>query len=139
MPVLWGSNMALRRSAWKEIASQTSRRDDLVHEDLDLSILLWSRGYRVHFDPDLRIYTGGEQFLYIPKLLEYTHRRKMTRRHHEAQQTLRTAQQCAGVHGAETRLKTLALLPVGLLFAVGAVVTTVLKFLARLFGKRIIP
>jgi cellulose synthase/poly-beta-1,6-N-acetylglucosamine synthase-like glycosyltransferase len=37
--VLWGSNMAIRRSAWQEVAARVHREAD-VHDDMDLSFVL---------------------------------------------------------------------------------------------------
>jgi len=37
---LWGSCMALRRSAWTDVRSEVERRDPEVHDDLDLAAFL---------------------------------------------------------------------------------------------------
>lgn len=45
---LFGSNMAIRRSAWAEIASEVCRDEaDLMHEDIDLSIHLTKHELKV--------------------------------------------------------------------------------------------
>lgn len=44
---LFGSNMALRRSAWEQIKSEVCRDEaDLMHEDIDLSIHLSEHGLK---------------------------------------------------------------------------------------------
>lgn len=44
---LFGSNMAIRRSAWEQIASEVCRDEaDLMHEDIDLSIHLSEHGLK---------------------------------------------------------------------------------------------
>jgi glycosyltransferase involved in cell wall biosynthesis len=37
---LFGSNFAVRRSAWREVRDEVHRRDDLMHDDMDLSMHL---------------------------------------------------------------------------------------------------
>ncbi|GAB3404785.1 glycosyltransferase family 2 protein [Schumannella luteola] len=51
---LFGSNMALRASAWRDIRGVVCRDEaDEFHEDIDLSIHLFERGHRVVYDSDL--------------------------------------------------------------------------------------
>ncbi|TPW70076.1 glycosyltransferase family 2 protein [Schumannella sp. 10F1B-5-1] len=51
---LFGSNMALRASAWRDIRAHVCRDEaDEFHEDIDLSIHLFERGHRVVYDSDL--------------------------------------------------------------------------------------
>ncbi len=48
---LFGSNMAVRASAWRDIRAQVCRDlADEFHEDIDLSIHLYERGHRVVYD-----------------------------------------------------------------------------------------
>ncbi|WBU39069.1 glycosyltransferase [Homoserinibacter sp. YIM 151385] len=48
---LFGSNMAIRRSAWRDIREHVCRDEaDEFHEDIDLSIHLFERGHRVVYD-----------------------------------------------------------------------------------------
>ena len=137
MPVLWGSNMAIRRSAWQQIETSTNPDDKQVHEDLDMTVLLWSKGLPVRFMPNLRIYTGGEQFLYLPKLLEYKARRGNTKRVHERQGTFKPAQRHAAVPLLATKIKKILILPVGLIVILGAIPTTLFVWGGRLIGVRI--
>lgn len=51
---LWGSNMALRRSAWQEARSQVHDDDAEVHDDLDLAFAL-GPGRRIYLERALRV------------------------------------------------------------------------------------
>jgi len=53
-PFLFGSNMAVRRSAWEQIRSQTCRDEsDELHEDIDLSLHLSDNGLRIAYLPTM--------------------------------------------------------------------------------------
>jgi len=48
---LFGSNMAVRASAWRDIRAHVCRDEaDEFHEDIDISIHLYERGHRVVYD-----------------------------------------------------------------------------------------
>lgn len=48
---LFGSNMAVRRVAWEKIAPQTcADKEDLMHEDLDLSVHLDVNGFQMAYN-----------------------------------------------------------------------------------------
>ena len=52
--LLFGSNMALRASAWRLIRSEAHRDpDDELHEDIDLSIHLHEHGLRVAYSSEM--------------------------------------------------------------------------------------
>ncbi len=52
--LLFGSNMALRASAWRDIRSEVCRDyDDEFHEDIDLSIHLHEAGLKVVYSSDM--------------------------------------------------------------------------------------
>jgi cellulose synthase/poly-beta-1,6-N-acetylglucosamine synthase-like glycosyltransferase len=75
--VLWGSNMAVRREAWRAAASLVHRDDD-VHDDMDLAFVL-GPGSRIRLVPvpvgvSARSLAGGGQW---------------RRRLHRAERTLR--------------------------------------------------
>lgn len=54
-PYLFGSNMALRRSAWLLIANDVcADTEDHFHEDIDLAIHLTRRALPIRFDPTVR-------------------------------------------------------------------------------------
>ena len=51
---LFGSNMAVRRSVWNEIASHLCRDEaDEMHEDIDIALHLHTEGYKVCYLPDM--------------------------------------------------------------------------------------
>lgn len=51
---LFGSNMALRRSAWEDIRGVVCRDEaDEFHEDIDISIHLYERGHLVVYDSEM--------------------------------------------------------------------------------------
>jgi glycosyltransferase involved in cell wall biosynthesis len=52
-PLLFGANMAIRRSAWQAIKRSLCVRRDL-HEDIDMAIHLQQAGHRVAYDAHLR-------------------------------------------------------------------------------------
>jgi glycosyltransferase involved in cell wall biosynthesis len=58
---VWGSNMALRRSAWESIADRVARDDAAVHDDLDVSMRLGPDA-RVRLDPSLKVRAQGRMF-----------------------------------------------------------------------------
>lgn len=57
---LFGSNMALRRSAWRQVRGEVCDRKD-VHEDVDLAIHLFQAGLAVAFDDDLPALTSSRR------------------------------------------------------------------------------
>ncbi|ASR56026.1 MULTISPECIES: glycosyltransferase family 2 protein [Cellulomonas] len=53
-PPLWGSSMAVRRSAWQEVRRAVAREDSEIHDDLDLAFALGPLR-RIVFDRHLRV------------------------------------------------------------------------------------
>ncbi len=49
---LWGANMAMRRSAWRQIRDHVCRKPDM-HEDLDLAIHLQAHGHKIGYESRL--------------------------------------------------------------------------------------
>jgi len=60
-PVLFGSNLALRRAVWERIRHRVHRREPHVHDDLDISINL-PPGTTVRFDRSLRVGVSARPF-----------------------------------------------------------------------------
>lgn len=83
MPVLWGANMAIRRTAWEQIKAQSALHDMEAHEDLDLSVLLASYGWRTRQDKQLRVQKDGREYHKWPKLWAYKKRRTTTKQRHQ--------------------------------------------------------
>lgn len=51
---LFGSNMAIRKSAWQQIQDLVHRdEDDELHEDIDIALSLFRKGLHVEYDPDM--------------------------------------------------------------------------------------
>ncbi|PST46914.1 glycosyl transferase [Bifidobacterium callitrichos] len=51
-PLLFGSNMALRASAWREISGEVCRdKADVMHEDIDISLHLIGKGLKTVYSP----------------------------------------------------------------------------------------
>ncbi|NCD19890.1 MAG: glycosyltransferase [Actinobacteria bacterium] len=58
---LWGSNMAIRASAWREASARVHRHAAGIHDDLDLSCVLGPRA-RVRFMPGVGVRVAGRMF-----------------------------------------------------------------------------
>lgn len=52
--IVWGANMAIRRSAWRQVESHCSTRTG-IDEDIDMSFCLHKQSFKVQFLPDLLI------------------------------------------------------------------------------------
>lgn len=50
--ILWGSNMAIKKSAWQKVAPSCLMRPD-IHEDIDLSLHLQKQGLKIQRWPRL--------------------------------------------------------------------------------------
>lgn len=64
---LWGSNMAIRASAWRTVRHLVHRDDAGVHDDADLSFQLGSAA-RVRYDRHLTVGVSGRTFDSLPSL-----------------------------------------------------------------------
>lgn len=81
-PVLYGSNMAIRRCAWETIRSTVCRDEaDEMHEDIDLSLHLVEHGLRIAYVPAMvagvsarRLEDSPENFRYYVNRFERTYR-----------------------------------------------------------------
>jgi cellulose synthase/poly-beta-1,6-N-acetylglucosamine synthase-like glycosyltransferase len=78
--ILWGPNMAIRRSAWEKIKRHTAQEDHEVHEDQDLSLLLNMHGMKILYLGQLVITTDMRRYGYLPKMIEYTNRAGKTKK-----------------------------------------------------------
>jgi glycosyltransferase involved in cell wall biosynthesis len=47
---LWGANMAVRRSAWRQVRNELCAQEDM-HEDFDLALHLQDQGLQVAYEP----------------------------------------------------------------------------------------
>lgn len=60
---LWGSNFAMRATAWRQVSPQVHRERADIHDDMDLSFhLALAEVGSVRFDPRLRVGAAGRIF-----------------------------------------------------------------------------
>lgn len=86
--IMWGSNMAIRRSVWQKIGQQTNQDESVVHEDQDLSFLMAGQDLKIMRDMGLNAVISGKNFYDYKKIKEYFARRKKTRDYHAARKTI---------------------------------------------------
>ncbi len=80
---VFGSNMALRASAWSQIRDELCLdEDDKLHEDIDISVHLKQHGLRVRYTPSMvagmsarRIDDSPRDYLYYMTRFERTYQR----------------------------------------------------------------
>lgn len=65
-PTLEGPNMIVRKKAWNEVRPEVCFNDKDVHEDIDLTIHLLSRGKKILFDPQLTVAISGRRLKHNP-------------------------------------------------------------------------
>jgi glycosyltransferase involved in cell wall biosynthesis len=77
---LFGSNMALRASAWRLIRTEVCRdRLDRLHEDIDLSVHLFDAGLSVRYVPRMRAAISARRLESPPaEYRDYVHRFRRT-------------------------------------------------------------
>lgn len=61
---LFGSNLAMRRSAWRRVRASVHRADTEVHDDLDLTLHLVEAGGRLALDPGLLVEVSARPLLH---------------------------------------------------------------------------
>lgn len=61
---LFGSNLAMRTSAWRRVSRSVHREDSEVHDDLDLSIHLVDAGHRLALDRGLLVSVSARPLLH---------------------------------------------------------------------------
>ena len=137
MPVLWGANMALRRKAWEQIKPQAALHDAEVHEDLDLSVLLASHGWKTRQDNQLRIHKDGREYHKWPKLWAYKKRRTITRQRHKSMGLYGQPGALFYPRWRTWLLWAFALTIPGIIFFGTSYIAYQLKRFARLFGVHI--
>lgn len=81
--ILWGANMALRRSVWQEIEDELSSDEAWVHEDQDMSVVIAKHHYTTVTDTKLIVNTDSQDKNVWPKYKEYTSRMLRTLRFHQ--------------------------------------------------------
>ena len=134
VPVLWGANMAIRRTAWKAIRHDVCLDDKVVHEDQDISLLLQSKGGRLKYNDDLCFTSYSQAYHYFPKLVRYTVMRHTTRNYHRKRGTFATIQPDM------SRLRSVICYTIGFpiifLFFFGSFIVWPIDALMKAFGKQ---
>lgn len=84
-PFLYGSNMAMRADAWRQIRpSVCDDRDDRLHEDIDLSVHLYEAAIRVGYLPGMRASVSARRLFNSPsEFRDYTRRFERTYASHD--------------------------------------------------------
>ncbi|MBI1952466.1 glycosyltransferase family 2 protein [Candidatus Saccharibacteria bacterium] len=81
-PFLYGSDMAVRRSAWKAVEHKLCQERD-IHEDVDLAVHLYQGGYRILYDKKLLARASGRRYNDSPrKFISYIAMYRRTYKHH---------------------------------------------------------
>jgi glycosyltransferase involved in cell wall biosynthesis len=60
-PFLYGSNLAIKRSVWKELSTRLCRQQD-IHEDIDLAIHVKEAGYEIVYSKALLSGASGRRY-----------------------------------------------------------------------------
>ena len=81
---LFGTNMALRRSAWEAVREELCLdEEDLMHEDIDLSVHLFEAGFKSVYASNMLVGMSARRIDSPPKdFVEYVGRFDRTYRHH---------------------------------------------------------
>lgn len=81
---LFGSNMALTRSAWEQIRDEVcADEEDLMHEDLDLAVHVHAAGLRISYAPNMVTGISGRRMNDSPAdIVSYLGRFDRTYNHH---------------------------------------------------------
>lgn len=77
-PVMYGHNMALRRSAWAAIRDVVTSGDAAISEDLDVTLALLHSGQRIGHDPGMLVTIAVERTLRYRKLVAYHRTNRLT-------------------------------------------------------------
>ena len=70
-PILYGSNMAIRKSVWEKIRGEICMNGEFF-EDCDLSIHLYQDGYNIIFDNHLTVGVAARRLNDSPKVFRQT-------------------------------------------------------------------
>ncbi len=80
--LLWGSNMAITRDMWLKIEQLTCQNERLVHDDVDISLLVHHVGGTIMYDRYLKVYIHGIRFIHPKKVAQYHRKIVKTRTYH---------------------------------------------------------
>lgn len=85
--IMWGANMALRRSSWLKVRHYLQKDGKIVHEDQDISLAIAGHGGKLVHDNDLLIKTASRGTLYWPKFWHYFIKCFTTKNYHKQKGT----------------------------------------------------
>lgn len=77
-PVLYGHNMAIRRSAWARIRDLLTTGDGAISEDLDVTLALLHTGQKIAYEPEMLVTIAVERMLQRRKLARYQRANELT-------------------------------------------------------------
>ncbi len=81
-PFLFGTNMAIRRTAWKSIRSKLCE-DNHIYEDADLAIHLFQAGLKIVYDINLRAGMSARRYSDTPRAFhQYNKQQSVTYKKH---------------------------------------------------------
>ncbi len=81
-PFLYGSNMAIKREAWRQVVNGLCSARD-IHEDVDLAIHLYRRGLKTIYNKKLLAKASGRRYNdSLPNFLNYIGMYRRTYRRH---------------------------------------------------------
>jgi glycosyltransferase involved in cell wall biosynthesis len=77
-PLMYGHNMALRRSAWERIRDLVTTGDDRISEDVDIALALHHTNQRVEYEPGMLVTIAAERTMHPGKLRRYSRADRLT-------------------------------------------------------------
>jgi cellulose synthase/poly-beta-1,6-N-acetylglucosamine synthase-like glycosyltransferase len=77
-PLMYGHNMALRRSAWERIRDLVTTGDDRISEDVDIALALHHTRQRVEYEPGMLVAIAAERTMHPAKLWRYSRADRLT-------------------------------------------------------------
>lgn len=80
--VLFGPNMALRKSTWEKVKDEVCLNDKIVHEDMDLAVHIGRHG-KILFDESLVVVSSLRRWKKFMPYIEYPYRYLRTIQHHD--------------------------------------------------------
>jgi len=80
--MMWGANMAIKRSAWQKVKNNVCLDDSIVHEDQDISCCMSLHDLKTKRNNNLLMRSDDDSLTYLPKFIEYDKRRKSTKELH---------------------------------------------------------
>lgn len=82
LQLLWGSNMVIKKTMWEKIEQYTCQNERLVHDDVDISLLVHYLGGTIMYDRYLKVYIHGIRFIDPKKVAHYHRKIVKTREYH---------------------------------------------------------